>query len=537
MNDYRAKRDKETALLVLMAAAMAVSAIVRWRLLGLPFERDEGEYAYMGSLLLKGFMPYTYAYSMKLPGIYAVYAIIMKVLGQTRAGVHGGLLVINALTSILVFILTRRLFGLRAAYAAGAAFAIASLNTHLHGIIANSEHFVIFFAVAGLCLITGANEKGRGPLWLFAGGFLLGLGVLMKQHGIFFLILGPLYIILAHYLRDRRDMVRGLKRSALVLVGGATPLLATCVIFYLAGGFGKLWFWTVTYSRLYVSSPPLGLGLSTFYRKFAPIFLTALPFWTLAGIGIVTLRGRVATRVEKAFTGLFAALSFLAIAPGLYFREHYFILLLPACSVLAGLGIDRLSGLLVRRRGSALAAVLILAATVPGLVAEHGAFFQNSPDEVSRRIFGPNPFPEAIRIADYIRSRSSGDETIAVLGSEPEIYFYSGRASATPFIYAYPLMEYQPMALEMQKEMIGRIEDKKPLYIVYVDIYNSWLRGRRSVGLIFDWFRFYWPGRYEIRGLVEIEPGGTRYVFGPKAGLEDSTGANSIIIYRRRDAA
>ena len=55
-------------------------SVIRWRLASTPLERDEGEYAYAGQLILKGIPPYEFAYSMKLPGTYAAYAAIMAVL-------------------------------------------------------------------------------------------------------------------------------------------------------------------------------------------------------------------------------------------------------------------------------------------------------------------------------------------------------------------------------------------------------------------------------------------------------------------------
>ena len=50
-------------------------------------------------------------------------------------------------------------------------------------------------------------------------------------------------------------------------------------------------------------------------------------------------------------------------------------------------------------------------------------------------IYPENPFLESVRIADYIREHSGPDDTIAVLGSEPEIYLHSHRHSATGYIY------------------------------------------------------------------------------------------------------
>mgnify|MGYP003299295094 CR=1 FL=1 len=67
-----------------------------------------------------------------------------------------------------------------------------------------------------------------------------------------------------------------------------------------------------------------------------------------------------------------------------------------------------------------------------------------------RSMYGANPFPEALKIAEYLRNHSSPAARIAVLGSEPEIYFYAARHSATGYIYMYPLMEPQPFAERMR---------------------------------------------------------------------------------------
>src|SRR5271165_5109722 len=68
--------------------------MIRLRLLDFPLERDEGEYAYGGQLILQGIAPYQLCYSMKLPGTAAAYALFMAFFGQTPAGVHLGLLLV-----------------------------------------------------------------------------------------------------------------------------------------------------------------------------------------------------------------------------------------------------------------------------------------------------------------------------------------------------------------------------------------------------------------------------------------------------------
>src|SRR5436853_1488217 len=57
-----------TAMWILLAFAVAGSVAARLRLIDLPLERDEGEYAYTGQLMLQGIVPYELAYRMKFPG-------------------------------------------------------------------------------------------------------------------------------------------------------------------------------------------------------------------------------------------------------------------------------------------------------------------------------------------------------------------------------------------------------------------------------------------------------------------------------------
>ena len=61
-------------------------------------------------------------------------------------------------------------------------------------------------------------------------------------------------------------------------------------------------------------------------------------------------------------------------------------------------------------------------------------------------VYGSNPFPEAVQVGDYLKNHASPGARIAVLGSEPEIYFYH-RHSATGYIYTYSLMEPQSLCL------------------------------------------------------------------------------------------
>jgi hypothetical protein len=115
-----------------------------------------------------------------------------------------------------------------------------------------------------------------------------------------------------------------------------------------------------------------------------------------------------------------------------------------------------------------------------------------------------NPFPESLPIAEYIRHNTRVDDTVAVVGSEPQIYFYSGRRSATSYIYMYPLMEPNSSARGMQQEMISQIEAARPKIMVFVSIDVSWLNRPGSVQDIFGWLKSYSRSYYDLTGIIEI---------------------------------
>ena len=98
-------KKPDQLLLLVMILVIIITTGIRFRLVDLPLERDEGEYAYSGQLLLQGVPPFSEAYNMKMPGIYAAYAAVLTVFGQSHRGIHFALILINVLTTVLLFLL------------------------------------------------------------------------------------------------------------------------------------------------------------------------------------------------------------------------------------------------------------------------------------------------------------------------------------------------------------------------------------------------------------------------------------------------
>jgi hypothetical protein len=163
-------------------------------------------------------------------------------------------------------------------------------------------------------------------------------------------------------------------------------------------------------------------------------------------------------------------------------------------------------------------------------------FFQLSPDQAVRSLYQLNPFEESLVVGNYLRDKTASDAKVAVIGSEPEIYFYAQRHSATGYIYTYPLMEPQPAALWMQKDMIQQIETNKPEYIVFVASGLSWLINLHSSHLIMDWAGQYVVSDYDRIGVVRNVDGKIVSVWGDEAKSASAKG-DCVLVYRRKPNA
>ncbi len=234
--------------------------LVRLHLLGMPLDRDEGEYAYMGQLLLKGFAPFELAYNMKIPGLSFIYAGFMSVLGQIHQAIHFGLICVVFLTGFFVFHLANRLFGRLPAVLSAGAYLLLSLSPKMQGFSANAEHFVLLFSLPGILLLLKALDERRSLL-LFLSGALFGLAVIMKTHGIMFVAFGGCILLADIYNKRSLSLSTVIRSFFVYLAGAALPYGILCLHIYQAGTFDRFWIWTVTYARTYISGDRVAWGL------------------------------------------------------------------------------------------------------------------------------------------------------------------------------------------------------------------------------------------------------------------------------------
>lgn len=487
---------------ILLAVVLLLHAVIRLRLLHVPFERDEGEFAYMGQLMMRGEPLYSSAYNMKLPGIYAAYALTMAIFGPSITGVHIGLLIVNAAATAMVFLLARRLVDGTAAVAAAAAYAMLTVNTRVLGNAAHAMQFAALFSAAGMLLLVKSTDT-RSRKMLAAAGFVTGIAFTMKQPALAFSVFGAIYAGWSVLREKRGEWGMAARAAAVFGAAAALPFGLCCVYEAATDSFDKFWYWTVIFPKNH-GSLTLSAATDELKNTLAQIVPSAAIFWILAGIGLTALAWDRRAKQRWVFLIGFLVASAAATSSSLYFRNHYFIIFFPVLAVIAGAAVSGLARTLARIAAPlALIPMLIAAAGVWQSIASDIDILRLPSGEICRRIYGENPFNEAVYVSDYIRGRCSPGDKVAVLGSEAQIYFYTGLPAATRYIYVYSMMLPIDGAIDMQREMIDQIETSKPRFIVLVNVQTSWMAKQESDMYIIRWSESYLQKNYNIVGILD----------------------------------
>lgn len=510
-------KQKLTPAKIFFFITLCLVIFVRLRLLSMPLDRDEGCWAYGGWLLLDGNPPYKYFYELKMPGIYFLYTLIMLIFGQSTEGIRIGVLVFILINIFLVYKLFRKISGdSHNSLLSSAFYGLLSLDSGTLSLSGYSTHFVLTFVMLAVIFAYDALKQNIS-MKFFISGLFAGISFIIKQPAIYFILFFLIYIFIMSLL-SRCQKKKIIFDIFLYITGALAVFFIICIIMQLNGVFDRFWFMTIKYAMKHSNMVNIkgAIGNFIFFLKYTSVFFNTILFFFIVYIFFIIFF--IKDINKKILYIILLMFSFSFVLSGFYFRGHYFIIFaLPAALVFFDKFTDKFDEKEII--SAKVKYIFFICSFILLIITQNNIFFKLNPYQVSRYIFGINPFPESLEIAKYLVKNTNKDDRIAILGSESQIFFYAKRKSATGYTSFIHLMENNQIADEMQKEAIREIEDSQFKYLIFVNIPTSWAKNPGSSTRIFEWFQNkVQKKQIEVVGLINIISNNkTEFIWGKKA--------------------
>jgi len=439
--------------------------LLRWNSFEMPFERDEGEYAYSAWILRQGIMPYENSFLQKPPMIIYTYAF-----GQLfdKTGIVSPRVlatIFSFLAICLAGFVSKRYFGTKGLWVTVFILTPMIMIPVNAPFAANTEMFMILPMYAALAVYSYKKDsKGYLP-WL-AVGVLSAVSFMYKQNSIVFL--GMLILVWVYELYQDKVRPILLVRNILALfLGFIVTIVVILLPFIFSGKLYYVWEAAFKYNQYYVALWGIGLGALKF--RMLQMFKYV---WFLLILSLYFIFKK--SKQKKIFTLFFFSI-FISIFQS--WLGHYYIMLMPIWALIITQAIILLSEERIVKKLIKHDQILwITVFTLLSLLYPVREQFGKTPEELNLWIYGRlNPFIEAQIAGQKLAEMTDPSERVYVLGSEPEILFYAKRRSSSRFINLFPVILKTPIRSFYEQEAIASLRENPPSAIVIAKGFPSGL--------------------------------------------------------------
>lgn len=459
--------------------------------LAYPIGRDQATYCVIGRGLLHGASLYRDLWDNKPPGIFYIYAGVVKIFGTAMWSI--GLLDILWLLAIsaCIFHFAERHLGKATAFLAVLVNAVLHIRAGYWD-AAQPETFLTFFVFGSYFLLSCRGRRLKATSAL--AGLLFAVSFWVKYNAIAFL---P-FLLLAPFLQFEKtgDHIPRLKLSirwpqwfstvtrftAGFLLGSAA-LVSDLV-------FSGAWrgFLEEQFQVLPRYAATAFAGIPDYWLWAAGRIQFWLGFWTVCAAFValfIAWRRRQLPRLAPALLG--TASGFAALAVQVRYQPYYFETCYPFFAILwAYVGVQAFEGVrciagYFRRRNWKGARVLVwvafanlVALCLPGPVmrvtANYAAFneWRRDPAQFYSSYTWPGAaedLRDVLRVVNDLNHHPAAANGVYVWGNEPLIYFLGGYRPPVRFVWNLALIA--PWRLPgWRRQMVRRLSDLRPQYIV-----------------------------------------------------------------------
>lgn len=506
-------------LILILSGLFLLLLILRWNSFSVPFERDEGEYAYSAWIMAEGKgIPYKNAFLQKPPMI--IYTYMLAYLINPNALWPSRILafVFIFISALLMAAIVGKEYGKKLGWISAYLTVIALSSPFYTALAANTEIFLILPLLIVIYIYINKKENALPREW-FLSGVLTSISLLYKPVGFYLFIYIYITWLWGIY-KVKRNWLMILKRISLVITGGILATLIVILPFILKGVVKELIETAIIFNIYYAKM--WGLGLQGFSFEIARLFKY---WWILPALFVAFFLKKI--KDGYFFLGLFIV-SVLSVFQSVI--GHYYLLILPFLIILSVLGMDNISQI-ISKTGKNISVILLGVITVVLLLIPIKVQFGMTPMELGKWIYGDeNPFSEAKIVADNIKKITSPNDAIFIGGSEPEIYYYAKRTSVSRFVITYPLNLKTQLREKYQQEAITDLEKNNPKVIVVSKRHMSGLWDIESPRIFIDYFNELTEKNYSLVGSYVWTAKGGYWKDNPlKEEIENSV----YLVYRK----
>jgi Dolichyl-phosphate-mannose-protein mannosyltransferase len=511
-----------------LGASLLVILVTRLRLLGLPLERDEGGFAYIGRHLFSEKRLYTDLLDIKLPGLYFLYWLFDWLPGSGPIPIHLGYLLWHAATLFLFFKLVRHLFDDSVAAVATSLFALTAILPEVFGFAAHATQLLLLPLMGGLWLLWQFCHISSKNTWfqLILSGFLLGLAVTIKQPAGLFVAFGC-GVLLLH------EGAWGLRLARTIGFGLASlvPIASVVGYFWSQGRLADFWNWNYVVPMAQAIEAEES---ATYLRLLLPRVVGQHGlFW---GLGLVSLAVIPLAYFPKSSRIWAVGLLLFALPTsvvGLGFMPHYFVPLIPWVALGVAVLLHVVAQRFFKKNKTVYTA---LAATLVGItVLSHSAyFFKADHQRIMDEAYHWNGFPELEAIALELNRRLKPGETVGILGSEPQVNYYTDTEHCSAQLYMYPLIRPHAQSLAFQQQFLRELATCNPAYLVVTTSEASWMPGFAETDFFKKQLFPLATSQYELIGRANIGQSPMSIVWGDALKTHQPPKCPPIFIFKKK---
>ncbi len=429
--------------------------------------RDGGIFLYVGSLILKGRIPYLEVWENKGPLVFYINALGLTISGGSRWGVWFLEFLFFLSAGVIGYIVVKRLMGVIPALVGTFVWIIAAGNVLQGGNF--SEEYSLLFSFIAIFGFWKSLEHPQKNFYVLLVGISLGLNILLRPNNISMQAgAAGAYFILALFSKEWRIFF---KRILWYAIGVIVVMVPVILYFSTQGALTEMINVVLVFNFQYsdgfnlvgildgLKSASLAIGIV--YVAVA-ILGYAFSLWSL-------FRNGVNNPLGMFLLILLIGWPIEAVLSALSGRNylHYFIGWAPYVGLLCGYTVYSL--LRQFAPNSEKYSILVLLALVAVTLAGNMTVWKNYGAVLAQMGSSPNAeLDYRDPVASYIMENTSPQDKVFVWGFRPIINFVSGRESPVSFL-PYPLIHVDtPLGNHWADQFYSQLTTDPPMLIVNV---------------------------------------------------------------------